>query len=195
MELEDFKRMISRKALMDKILLYGFSALIMSAVIYGLYNITNDNKFKYEHLRFTVICYLFSLVLIFFCLKSHSAIKNRYKILSLESSLPIDTKEKIVLKLLSEYPDPEFKITNCCFTIKYWAKGLPRNLWTPVTYHIFINLDAHNFYISVQGHVPTKQQIYDFGDTERLRNKILKSLGVLSEPRGASAHDGRSFES
>ncbi len=170
MTFEEFKRITERKNSFDKYWHYFVAISIGLFFLFGIYYISFINPEKFRHVAYIV--YPGMILLLIMCLSAFRLLPNRYKIIEIESPMPVIEKREITSSVVLEYcaKSPE-SITN------YFVCYLKRRWWQSI-YIMHFYYDDSRFAFSLQGHDFDGGWI-DFGETERKRRKIKTEIEKL----------------
>ena len=174
MTLDQFQNKVVRTNWYDK---YFYSLLFTAATLGGLFFLYDViiHQEKYDKLGTRYLGYLSFLFLTTLGFNGLFFIPNRYKIITITSTLPTDKKRKIISEVLKEFEDPFCDNDNDFYDFTY-----NRNWWTS-DYKIYLSFDQSNFFASVQGVTRAYRGggIIDFGGTEGVRKKVISTFTKL----------------
>jgi len=173
MQLEEFQSKIYKRSKWDKILFSGLAVSFFSMGTFLLYD-TINNSSKYEQHTTKYISISFSLILIITPLWCYYFIKNKYKVSTVTSLLPINNKEKVVIEVISKYGNPIYEISDFCYTV------LIRGNWYTADRIVFINLDEFQYSLSIESQLQVGKTLFDLGNTQKIRKYIIGSIKILS---------------
>ena len=171
MTFDQFQNKVVKTNWYDK---HFYSLLFIAATLGGfffLYDVIIHQE-KYDKLGTRYIGYLSFLFLTTLGISGLFFIPNRYKIITITSTLSADKKQKVIDEVLKEFGDPFCEIDKDFYNFTY-----NKNWWTS-DYKIYLSFDNTNFYSSVQGVTRAYRGggIIDFGGTERVRKKVISSF-------------------
>jgi len=170
MTLEQFQQKVLKANWYDK---YFYYLLFLAATLGGLfflYDVIVHHP-KYDKLGTRYLGYLAFLFLTTLGISGLYFVPNRYKIITIASTLPLDRKRDIIDKVLKEFGDPFCDTDNDFYDFTY-----DKNWWTS-DYKIYLSFDLQNFYASVQGVTRGyRGGIIDFGGTKKVRRKLIAYL-------------------
>lgn len=170
MTFEDFKKVTQRKNAFDKYWHYFVAISFGLFCLVGIYYITFINPEKFRHVRY--VTYVGFLLILAMALSAFRLLPNRYKVIEIDSSIPVDQKQKVASSLITEYCGVRFEPST-----NYIVCNLNKRWWQSIyVFHFYF--DQHRFAFSLQGHDVDGGWI-DFGETERKRRKIKASLEKL----------------
>ena len=174
MTLELFQQKILKVNWYDK---YFYYLLFLAATLGGLFFLYDviSHQAKYDKLGTRYLGYLAFLFLTTLGLSGLYFIPNRYKILTIASTLPVDKKRGIIDKVVKEFGDPFCETDNDFYAFTY-----NKHWWTS-DYKIYLSFDLNNFYASVQGGTRAYRGsgIIDFGGTKKVRQKLIGDFANL----------------
>ena len=166
---EQFKRKILRACWYDKYFYYLFAFALIIGCFYMLHEAyTNSEKYRIRHSYIFSLCTFYSFLLLglYFMYK----IPNRYKILTIQSTLPINQKRNIIALLQQSFGLYLKKNVDTWYYFEY-EKGIIKS-----GYNIHINIDDNDFYVGIQSQTTGQGGFMDLGGTEKFRTKIIQAL-------------------
>ncbi len=174
MTLEQFQKKVARANWLDKYLYYLLFLAATAGGFFILYDVI-IHQAKYDKHGTRYLGYLSFLFLTTLGISGIYFLPNRYKIITIASSLPADKKEKIIAEVLKEFGNPYCHTDNDFYNFIY-----KKNWWTS-GYNVYLSFDSFNFYLSVQAVTRGYRGggIIDFGGTERVRKKTISCLTSL----------------
>jgi hypothetical protein len=171
MTLEQFQKKVIRTNWYDK---YFYYLLFLAATVGGLFFLYDVivHQVKYDKLGTKYLGYLSFLFLTTLGVSGLYFVPNRYKIITIASTLPTDKKQKIIAEVLKEFGNPYCDTGN-----DFYGFTFDKNWWTS-DYKIYLTFDPSNFYASVQGVTRAYRGggIIDLGGAERVRKKVISIL-------------------
>ena len=170
MTFEDFKKITQRKNAFDKYWHYGVAIAFGLFCLFGIFYVTFIDSGKFRSLGYVV--YPCLLLILAMSLSAFYLLPNRYKIVEIASSLSLEDKRKLVDSFSSEY----CQISNSTES-NYFVCYLKRRWWQS-TYKLHFYYDDSRFVFSLQGKDYNGGWI-DFGETERKRTRLKKSIERL----------------
>ena len=174
MTLQQFQKQVLKANWYDK---YFYYLLSITAIIVGLFFLYDviTHQTKYDKLGTRYLGYLVFLFFTIFGLGGFYFTQKRYKVITFNSELSINTKEKLIIEIIKEFGDPYYEIDNEFYRFRY------HQAWWKSDYKIYLSFDDTNFYGSVQSTVIGYPGggIIDFGGTEKVRQKLISSLTNL----------------
>jgi hypothetical protein len=174
MTVEQFQKKIIKANWYDK---YLYSLLFLAVFIGGLYFLYDviAHQAKYDKLGTRYWGYFGFLFLTLLGLSGLFFVPNRYKVLTIVSTLPSENKRKVLDSLKNEFGNAFFDEEDDLYSFTY-----SKNWWTS-KYKIYLSFDQHNFYASVQsitrGYLGSG--IIDLGGTEKIRQRLIACLTNL----------------
>lgn len=170
MTFEEFQIKVKKKTALDKYWYYILCiAIIILSVVLLYFLITQPERFKGPKVAF----YLGSFFLLCLGGSGFYYLPNRYKIVTVESELPIAKKQIITAKLLLDIGEVQIIKPS-----QYLSFNLKRRWWQS-RYVAQLFYDEQRFAFCIQGH-DHDGGFLDFGETERKRKmlsaKIKESL-------------------
>ena len=175
MTLQQFKKKVVRTNWYDK---YFYYLLFLAATIGGLFFLYDVIVYseKYDQHQTRYLGYLAFLFLTTLGVSGLYFVPNRYKIITIISTLSTEKKKDIINGVVKEFGNPYCDNENDFYSFTY-----DKNLWSS-NYKIYLSFDVSNFYASVQSVTRSYigAGIIDFGGTERVRRKVLSSLTKLA---------------
>ena len=133
---------------------------------------------KYDKYGTRYLVFIVSLLCAFLGVRGLYLIPNRYKVLSVSSSLSIDSKKERVVELIKIFGDPYYENSDTFYSFKY------KKNWWGSDYQVFISFDIEAFYVSVQSIIGGyyREGMIDFGGTEKVRQRMITTLTELVNP-------------
>ena len=169
---QQFQETVKKKNLFDRYWYLGLSILTILLGLILLFLIaTHPDKFKGNHI-FHYSCFSFLLFLGTYGLYKLS---NRYKIISIYSTKPLNDK-KTALSAVVEL----FGSTPRLFSDNYISFRYQKNFWSS-SFHIHLFFDDHQVCFSVQGKDSSDGGFIDLGGTEKLRRKLRGEIEMHLE--------------
>lgn len=175
MTLQEFQKTVVKTNWYDKYYYYLISIAAIGGSIYLFYDIgTNPLKYKSRH-SYEIALMAYSLLFLLGCYAIY-LIPNRYKVLTVDNSLPVDKKKDIISKLLNKLDISLADTRDTFYSFRYQRK------WWTSDYDVYLFVDNEKFYICVLGtaHAYPASGYIDFGGTERLRRKIVSVIKSLT---------------
>lgn len=171
MTVEEFRKKVIKANWYDKYFYYLLHIALIIGGLFFLYDISNNHA-KYDKYGTSFLGYLAFGFLTFLGILGLKLIPNRYKILSVNSILPIDKKKEVISQLIIKLGNPFLNQSDTFFSFSYQRK------WWTSSYLVFLNIDISTIYLSVQSKTGGYYRggIIDFGGTEKLRRKIISLL-------------------
>lgn len=166
MTFEEFQIKVKKKTALDKYWYYVLCiAIVILSIVLFYFLITQPEKFKGPK----IVPYLGFFFLL--CLGSSGFyfLPYRYKIVTIESDLPIQKKQDIAAKLLPEVG--EVQIIN---PSQYLIFNL-KSRWWQSRYAVRFFFDDQRFAFCIQGH-DHDGGFLDFGETERKRKMLASKI-------------------
>jgi hypothetical protein len=171
MTIQEFKNMVVKSNWYDKYYYYLMSIVAIGGSIYLFYDI-GINPLKYRtrnSYEMALMAYCYAIYLI----------PNRFKVLTIDSTLTIDKKEEIISKLLHRldisFADKQDGFYSFNYQRKWWTTG----------YNVYLFVDDEKFFLSVLGktHAYPARGFIDSGGTERVRKKIISTIKSLTDDK------------
>ena len=168
---EEFRKKIIKSNLLD-ICFYNllFAAMVLGGIFF-LYEVTaHQPKWNIHATRATG--YLSFAFLFYFGLRGLWLMPNRYKILTIISTVAGDRKNEAILEVGHQLGDPYCAKDQDLFKFTYQRR------WWTARYRVYASYDEANLFVSVQGVTGGAYGpgIMDLGQTEKLRKRILTIL-------------------
>ena len=170
MTIEEFRKVVNANWI-DKCIYYLMYVVFLVLGIVFLYD-TNTNPAKYAQPGLRVFAFILGLFLIVIGILGIYLIPNYYKILSVNSALPIDKKEEIINALLKELDIGFDTKKDDYYSFRYSKR------WFSASYRIRLNIDTDRFDLSVQRN-NYRGGLIDLGGTEKMRQRIINSIEKL----------------
>ena len=168
---DEFQQKIMKSNLYDK---YWYYLLYTAGVCLGIFLLYHISAYpiKYNRYGIRLLAYLSSAFFIVLGILGLYLVPNRYKILSVNSSLTNEKKNNSMKDLINNLEIPYYDIENNYYKFKY------KKNWWASEYNVFLGIDVDCFYLSVQSNTGgyIGGGIIDFGGTEKVRQKIITEL-------------------
>ena len=169
MDIKEFENRVIKSYWYDKYFYYGLYIAISVVGLYFLFDLI-FHQAKYDEHGIKLLAIIFFICLIFFGTLGLKLIPYRYKIISVNSSLPLDKKYKIIDKLITKINGRYSFVTDSVYRFIYKRK------WWSIEYKTYLSADPNNFFITVQSRTGLGIGFIDFGGTEKIRQFIVSSL-------------------
>ena len=169
MDIKEFEDRVIKSYWYDKYFYYVLYIAISVVGLYFLFDLILQQA-KYDKHGIKILAFIFFIFLIFLGTLGLKLIPNRYKIISVNSSLPIDKKDEIVNKLITKINGRYSLVNNSIYSFIYKRK------WWSIEYKTLLATDQNNFFVTVQSRTGLGIGFIDFGGTEKIRQFIVSSL-------------------
>lgn len=166
MNQNEFKKEIRKGEKFDTYSNYFFAALLIVAIVYfAIKGITSSGTLSNESLAILIIVSLFSISI---CASMFWLIPNKYKIHGFDHNSALEKKKQIIADTAEEFKNHFYESPDL-----FWHFSYQKNWWN-FRYNIFFAIDHDKIFFAVVG--SSGSGIMDFGQTQRLRNKIKRSV-------------------
>lgn len=166
MTIDEFRQKVKKGTTLDKYWYYILCvAIIILSFVLFFYLITQPEKFKGPKVYY----YLITLFLLCFGLSGFYYLPNRYKVVTVQSNLPLSKKQDVIARVMFEIAEIPVAQPS-----QYTSFNLKRKWWQS-KYVVRLFYDEQGFSFSLQGH-DHDGGFLDLGETERKRKKLIAKI-------------------
>jgi hypothetical protein len=164
---KEFEERIKRKTWLDRYWYFGLCIFTIALSLALLFFIaTKPGKFRANQ----VFYYSGVTILILLSIYGLYKLPNRFKIITIDSLKSLDDKEEALRKLIVNLDLSRFD-----FADNYYLCRYQKRFWSS-RFDIHLFCDEKQVCFSVQGHGSADGGFLDFGETEKLRQRIKQEI-------------------
>jgi hypothetical protein len=170
----EFRKAVTKSSWFDKYYYYSISITVLGVGLLSLYfALFGDANRQSTGVRILIVASAAFFILL--GVISLRLLPNRYKVLKIESEMPIEEKKRITAEIMKE-----FGVTRLNTTKDFWHFYYQRQWWA-YDYDIYIAFNNKTVFAAVIG--KTNGGFIDFGQSERIRRKVSNLIreGVTIE--------------